>query len=439
MNPMIKDAKFYAVYAALVLDIGGRKTDLLFEKFGSCENFYRATPEQCCKALKLGKRQSERKQNLTDADVFEILQYCEQHKIRVITREDEEFLYRLRAIENAPLVLYLRGRKLNDGPSIGIVGTRHPTEFGCKAAYSLAAKLSCSGFTVVSGGALGIDSLAHYGAIKAGGNTVMVLGCGIDSTYLSGQQNLRRLTEQNGTLLSELPPKASPMLGSFPVRNRLISAMSNGVAIVEAGEKSGALITAGYAMEQGRELFAVPGSIDVAEYRGSNVLIREGATPLISVEDITEVYATAYPEVHSPTQLPNKVKSDYYKVVGDYLYNIVGDKAKTAQKVQQTNRANQPPKKTANPAEQNALLQQKTAQTDKPQNTPTVPEAVKRPLSGCSQNAAAVYAAFEKQTEVTDLLSSRSGITGGAFIAALSELEILGYIQAVPVGRYKII
>lgn len=423
MNTAKKDARFFAVYTAEVLGVASKRLEAVLAHFGTPENFYRATAEECRKQKLLTPTQLARKNSLRDENILEILNYCDYNNIRILTRESGEYLYRLQAIEFPPLVLYARGCPLKEGPAVGIVGTRHPTEFGCKSAYSLAARLSLGGFSVVSGGALGVDTMAHYGTLMAGGNTVMVLGCGHDSRYLSVQTKLRRLVEKSGTVLSEFSPKTMPSRYTFPIRNRIISALSDCVAVVEAGEHSGALITAGYAMEQGRELFAVPGNINLSQYQGSNVLIRDGAIPLMSAADIIETYAPIYEEVHPAPELSPKIRREYSNIEREYRSYL-----------------SYTPKERGAAAKRQPAVPQ--VQAPKPKNTVLPPEQpFQRPAvpQGLSAAAAAVYAAFSQKTEQTDILSERSGICGSAMIAALSELEFMGCIRAVPVGQYELI
>lgn len=461
-----KSATFYAVYTAQVLGAASKRLELVLEQFKTLEAFYRATPEECKRLGLLSTAQLARKKSLSDENILEILRYCEYNNIRVLTRESAEFIYRLRAIEFPPLVLYARGKPLKDLPAVGIVGTRHPTEFGCKSAYSLAARLSLSGFTVVSGGALGVDTMAHYGALNAGGQTVMVLGCGHDSRYLTVQNRLRRKAEQNGTVLSELPPKTMPSRYTFPIRNRIISALSDCVAVVEAGERSGALITAGYAMEQGRELFAVPGNIGVSQYQGSNVLIRDGAIPLISADDIVQTYAPVYDEIHPSAKLSPAIKQGYYRVENAYRAYLSftpqraqkgaprGAKPNAPAAQSSPEKANRfadpggeqaaplPQKGPANPKgpqPPNALKQEKSAQ---PQNGPALtaqPVGRVAVPPGLSHAAGAVLSAFQNRVELTDVLGERAGVKGSELIIALSELELMGCIRAVPVGQYELL
>ncbi len=176
----------------------------------------------------------------------------------------------------------------NDALSMAIVGARHASRYGLRQAERLASGLARAGLTVISGLARGIDGAAHRGALDAGGRTLAVLGSGVLSIYPPEHQELAADVARQGAVLSEAPPRAAPLSGSFPQRNRIITGMSLGVIVVEAAERSGALISAHHAMEQGREVFAVPGPVDSRTSRGCHRLIRDGARLVESVDDVLE-------------------------------------------------------------------------------------------------------------------------------------------------------
>jgi DNA processing protein len=214
----------------------------------------------------------------------------EREGARVITWQDTEYPPRLRHIHNSPPVLYVKGEILpQDEWAVAVVGTRAPRAYGRQMVQEIAAGLARSGITVVSGLARGIDSLAHRAALRVGGRTLAILGCGIDIVYPYEHRGLAESITQKGALLTEYPLGTQPEGGNFPPRNRIISGLTLGTLVVEAGKRSGALITADYALEQGREVFALPGNVNSPKSVGTNRLIQEGAAKLIaSVEDILE-------------------------------------------------------------------------------------------------------------------------------------------------------
>lgn len=409
--------EFGYIKLARILKPGSRKLMEVLNTFGSIERISALTLKEWIESTILTPAELAGIKRINDSEIYEIIKYCKLNGIRIITPEDDEYPNNLRYIENPPTVLYARGERLDStAPIIGIVGARKSTDFGNKAAYSLAAKLAMCGFTVISGGAVGVDSFAHKGAMNAGGKTIMVLGCGMDSDYLPVQQPLRIMAEQNGTVISEFEPKVPASRYTFPIRNRLISALSSGVAVIEAGLHSGALITATYAMEQGKEIFALPGRLDQVQYGGTNELLRDGAIPLLKVEDILEVYTGRFGDkLFLCGELTPEVKQGYSAEVA----RLGGKPSRTAPKKANVIKPND----SERPAE----------------NTPpTKPaEFTNANQLPCGQNAKKVYSAFTQNIEFSDTLSNISGVTGGDFIAAVTELEIFGFIKAVPVGRYE--
>lgn len=207
-------------------------------------------------------------------------------EVRLLTYLDADYPRRLFEIGSPPPLLYLRGQVPSWDPAVAIVGSRRATRNGLKAAEDLAAGAAAAGLLVVSGLARGIDTAAHRGTVAAGGVTVAVLGCGVDCPYPPENQELAQQIAARGCLLSEFPLGTQPLAEHFPRRNRIISGLSRGVLVVEAALQSGSLITARYALDQGREVLAVPGPITVASCKGSNRLIKEGAALVDSVEDV---------------------------------------------------------------------------------------------------------------------------------------------------------
>jgi DNA processing protein len=204
----------------------------------------------------------------------------------VLRRDDDRYPPRLLERSDAPPALWARGDlRLAAGPSVAIVGTRHATAYGERVTRQLARTLANAGAAVVSGLARGIDAAAHHGAMEATGATVAVLGTGLDVAYPKAHAPLQASIGERGLLLSELEPDDRAHGGSFPRRNRMIAALATVTIVVEAGVKSGALITAGHALEMGRTVAAVPGPIDVPQAQGSNELLRDGAVPITSMAD----------------------------------------------------------------------------------------------------------------------------------------------------------
>jgi len=240
--------------------------------------------------------------------------------LRLITFFDPEYPQNLKEIPDAPVVLYVRGKILpEDAIALGVVGTRQPSEYGRSAAHRLTKSLAEHGFTIVSGLARGIDTIAHRAALKIGGRTIAVLGSGLDQIYPAENKRIADQIAERGAVISEMPCGAGPDAVNFPRRNRIISGLSLGVLIVEAGEKSGALITAANALEQGREVFAVPGSIFSSRSVGTNRLIKDGAKLVQNANDVLEeldsrIRHFLHPRLPDPFNLPG-LSEDERKVL----------------------------------------------------------------------------------------------------------------------------
>lgn len=264
-----------------------RRLNRLLERFGSPEAVFAASPREIAAAAPCSLETATKLLDPACAATDRELRLMERLGVRLLTREDAEYPTRLREIPDPPPALYVRGELLPaDERAVAIVGSRSASEYGRRVAARLAAELASAGLTVVSGLARGTDTAAHQGALRAGGRTLACLGCGVDVVYPYENRELARRIAAAGALLSEYPMMAQPEAWHFPSRNRLISGLSLGVVVIEAPERSGALITADCALEQGRAVFAVPGSVDDARNRGPHALIREGA---VLVEDARDV------------------------------------------------------------------------------------------------------------------------------------------------------
>ena len=245
------------------------------------------------------------------AEIDEEIERARDAGIAIVPFTNPNYPARLRTIADPPPFLYVKGNILtDDDKAVAIVGSRSASEYGRRVARDLARGLVSLGFTVVSGMARGIDGSAHESALQAGGRTIAVLGSGVERAYPAEHETLYRRIGENGAVLSELPIGTRPLAFNFPARNRLISGLSLGVVVVEATEKSGSLITATLAVEQGREVFAVPGEVGSSRSRGAHRLIRQGAKLVESVDDIIEEIApqlldrTGSATQRAPRELP---------------------------------------------------------------------------------------------------------------------------------------
>lgn len=268
----------------------GKKFKNVIDFFGDAKSVFEAD-SKTLKDAHIGELTPKLIGKIKDEDIdkyFEVLDFCQKHKIHIITPDCEYYPSRLRLIENFPLALYVRGdyRCLNSQKALGVIGSRTPSKYGEEATEEIVKGLCGKNVLIVSGGALGIDTIAHRSAIKYGGKTVLVMGCGHGSGYLPENSELRKSVAQHGALVTEFRPFENVTPGSFPQRNRIISGMTSGVVIAEAAQFSGTFSTARHAIKQGRELFVLPGDIKSGNFEGSNQLITEGAKPVFSAEDI---------------------------------------------------------------------------------------------------------------------------------------------------------
>lgn len=240
----------------------------------------------------------------------ETLSDCAKAGLQVLTYDSPLYPRRLKAIYDPPIVLYYRGTlpDFDKLPTIGVVGTRHPSVYGRQAAKRLGGEIAAAGGLVVSGLAEGIDGAAMEAALSAGFPAVGVLGCGADVVYPRKHKALFQETERLGCIFSEYAPGSPPLGWHFPRRNRIISGLSCGVVVVEAPERSGSLLTAKHALEQGRDVFVVPGNVDMESFRGSNRLLRSGAIAVSSGRDVMEEYDLLYPEKLLPKKGLDKPK-----------------------------------------------------------------------------------------------------------------------------------
>ncbi len=288
----------YLIWLQQALGAGNIRAVKALEYFGSAENIFNLKVSELEKSRIFTKKDLLSLHNTSLSSALKIMADCRKNNIKILGFGDKEYPECLSQINDAPLVLYTKGKipNFDNTPTICIVGPRKVSEFGKRAAYSLSYRLAASGFTVVSGGAIGTDTYAHAGALKSGGKTVLCMGCGIMSNYLPENKKLRDAVEKSGCLISEYPPFCEPDRSTFPVRNRIMSALSLGTVVIEAPHKSGSLITARHANEQGRDVFVIPGLPNLREYKGSNALLRDGAKPILDISDVFGEYITRFPD-----------------------------------------------------------------------------------------------------------------------------------------------
>lgn len=277
----------YRYWIKSVPGIGNKKQKKLVEYCGSAKEVYRLTEKQLLSVHGIGKRDAEQIAQSKKSWNLEIeAELLEKKGIRMVSMEEKTFPEKLKNISDGPYALFYKGKLPEPKMTGAIVGARGCSSYGKTMALKLGQCLCGEGIQIVSGMAAGIDSFGHWGAIKAGGSTYAVLGCGVDVCYPRGALELYERILEKGGILSEYLPGTPPAPGRFPMRNRLISGLSDIVIVVEAKEKSGSLITADFALEQGKDIYAVPGRLDDALSRGCNRLISQGAGIILSPEEL---------------------------------------------------------------------------------------------------------------------------------------------------------
>mgnify|MGYP003299400689 CR=1 FL=1 len=293
----MSDIKYWVWYS-LIAGVATRNDDIL-TAFPDPEKLYKAGENEIVSSGGVSAARLKRILSTPIEKAEEIVETCKRNGWHIITPESADYPDDLRRLIDMPIVLYVDGDLscVNKGIAIGVVGTRKPGSESIAIATKISAQAAAAGAVIVSGGALGIDSAAHEGALLAKGKTVCVLGCGLGTDYLRENEPLRREISKSGAVVTEYAPMARASIYSFPARNRIISGMSKGVLVVEAGEKSGSLITARRAAEQGKEVYAIPGSVLSTAYTGANKLITDGARAVADAEDILKPYSVMYPDI----------------------------------------------------------------------------------------------------------------------------------------------
>lgn len=384
----------------------GASIDEIIRFFGSPEKLYEAGKDAWFASGIFSDRIYKSLVAYSPSESYQIIKTCRDNGWHIVTYDDEYYPPMLREIKNYPLVLYVQGdvEVLKAPFSIGIVGTREATGYGRDVAEGLACTLAESGCVVVSGGALGIDSRSHEGAIKAGGKTIAFLGSGLGSDYLKSNEALRDSIARNGALVSEFLPFSSPTRSTFPIRNRLISGVSQGLVVIEAGVNSGSLITAKCALEQGRDVFAVPGNILNSGYMGTNNLIRDGAKAVFSVMDILEGYLDKYGEYLNTENAYKSLKTNNNYVERETVAN-----------------------KKTEPVKKEKIIE----------DEPSGNEKVSLPLPDyASENAGRLFCVITEVPVTADELAVSSGMPIHEVLSALTELEMYDLVSMHSGKRY---
>ncbi len=309
----------------LIPQIGSVRLENLLKYFQKPEAIFKASRKDLSAVL--GEKLGE---SIASFDVKRLerdLTLARKSNLKIITFFDKNYPPALKEIPGFPIVLYVLGDiTADDDLAIGIVGSRRASFYGLSSAEKFAAELSIQGITIVSGMARGVDTCAHRGALKVGGRTIAVMGSGFSHIYPPENEDLAKKISLSGAVISEFPMETEPLPHNFPRRNRLISGLSSGILITEAARNSGALITADFALEQGREVFALPGRIDSNGSTGANALLKQGAKLVTCCQDILEEMNLIKSETKKQENLVNKQAAACGKDEG-MLYDCIGQQA----------------------------------------------------------------------------------------------------------------
>lgn len=390
------------IWLATRRGVSARTAVELLQAFPDIESLYYARDYRPCRGLDERSLASLLDKSLEEAN--SILERCRETGISILTYADGAYPTRLRNISDPPMVLYYKGTlpEFDGEAAVAVVGTRKASIYGCVVAKRMGFQIAKCGGLVVSGLAGGVDAMAMHGALMADGKAVGVLGCGADVVYPRSNESLYRDTERHGCLLTEFPPGTAPLGRNFPRRNRIISGLCCGVVVVEAPIKSGALITAQCALDQGRDVFAVPGNIDSPASAGCNALLREGAVMVRHGWDVMEEYEARFPD-----KLHRWVGG---MPLGTYPQDMIE-------------------------LRQDPLVSEPSAEKVVDNGTETTYHDVRKQLTDLTSDEQRIYAQLTAQMKHIDQVIADADLPADKVLAALTMLEIKGLVSRHP-GKY---
>ena len=437
----------YSVWLSLLTVPGSKSVCRLIEAFDNdTQKIYEATEEEYLAVKGVTPALAK---SLCDKDLKKALNtmhFCQKHHVNLLPFDHPNYPKRLRRLPDFPILLYYRGTlpDIDNEVAIATVGTRKITEYGQQNGYVISRDLARSGVIVVSGMASGIDTVCHRGALDALGHTIAVLGCGIDVVYPKQNADLMEEIASNGTVITEYAPGTPPSGYNFPKRNRIISGLSLGTLVVEADVKSGAMITANYAKEQGRDIFAMPGNVGEMNSLGTNQLIKQGARMVTGALDILKEYELLFPQkirtdrvnppvthmyVENPRPAPRKTRGGYTPIIDDrtnvdergisVARSLFSLSEFTPKKQPKTKEKDTTPAKKK---ESKKVTQEKT----EPKPLPT----------NLTEDENRVLSAMPNDHGITPDDLARKGIPVAQVLVALTTLEIKKLVVSLPGGIY---
>ncbi len=396
----------YWVWLSLALNTPTTHLMPLLQKYNNPHEIYKTPVNDLEKTFILSQRELDRLSNKSLVKSLKIIEECKNSSIEIITFDNPLYPQSLKQISNPPACLYVKGKQLdlNKLPIICIVGARKASEHSKLVAWSLAGRLAAGGMVVLSGGATGVDGEAHEGAMAVGGKTVAVLPCGINYNYLKTNAFMRSAITDSGCLISEHPPKTPLYKNAFQIRNRLLTALSKGVVIVEAARKSGTMITARYAAEQSKDVFVITGRPGDKNYEGSNELLRDGAKPVFEADDVFCEYIAEYGNLIDVEKAKKTNLNAIYRILH------------TPKKFTEENKFS---------------VKNDGGEAEK--------RKIKKILDETLPNSAKiVYNYLDRDVFTADDVVE-CGLSFEEILSGITQLELYGYIKALPGGRFSII
>ena len=439
--------RLFEIWFALRCGPQNREFQALLEACGSPYDIYHAEEAEleslpCSKNLKL---------RLADKSLEEatrVMEYCRRNRVGLLFWQDENYPVSLRPLRDPPVLLYYQGtlpdfsRRL----CISVVGTRSMSEYGKRMAYKIGYELASAGTVVVSGMALGNDSVAAAGALAAGGQTVAVLGCGIDMVYPHEHEPLAARIKRNGCVMTEFSPATPPESRNFPIRNRIISGLSQGTVVVEGDQRSGAMITARAAILQGRAIYALPGNVGETNSAGTNQLIAGGAAMILSASDVLEDYSFLYRDVLDMAKLRraelHSDPDDTFLAELGVAVRTVKPRARQGSKNEEDAKA--PARSSCPPAPKTAPA--RTAEKKDKGSSEKAPASDSTPAKGdlseqvlkhLTDSQRRIFELLPLDHAVTVDYLTREGFSVGEVMAAMTILEIKGLTVTLPGGLYS--
>jgi len=430
---------------------GSSEVLTLVEKFASIDEIYDADYDKYSE-LGISEHLAETLCDKALDNAQKIINYCQSAGVGLLTYDGYDYPTSLRSLKNPPVVLYYMGTLPNFNRSlcISIVGTRKMSEYGMRAAYKISYEVASAGAIVVSGMALGIDGIASCAAIAAKGKTIAVLGCGIDVVYPKEHEKLESIIKQNGAVITEYPPSTEPRGSNFPMRNRIISGLSQGTVVVDADKGSGALITAKNAILQGKDIYAVPANIDADNSSGTNMLIRDGAQAVMCGNDIIRNYMFIYRDrLDVQKMISAEAHSEFDGNVVKSMGVAVRVYTPTAQKQGGFESLHKAEGRKRSPYARKESKRTEPAKANNEDKTDQIKhhEAPPSPQKSSGDDSAKVLEKLtEKQRRVFDEMPldravtvdylTKTGFTLGEVISALTVLEIKGLVSSLPGALY---